>query len=236
MRSSRSAGSSYFAQQPFEVDTAAVAAMTGVAPHVIRNWAARGHIQPLRTEGNRTIYDAEAVVRVAATFGHIPDLRDEDGGPCWAPHCEATTWPDVPVPLCIRHALAVWLHVNDEWYKRLATPPADGWRNGEWDPQLDRVGSQHHLVYFIQVGNRIKIGTTTNLPRRLTQLRSHCAEEPRVLLAVAGDATQEKQVHALFAEDRIRGEWFAPSARLNQFMAERFEQDIRNTHGPLLER
>ena len=64
----------------------ALAAMVGVPAHTIRNWAARGKIQPVRTEGSRTLYDAEAVAKVAARHGYIPDLREQaDCGCCHPP-------------------------------------------------------------------------------------------------------------------------------------------------------
>ena len=34
----------------------------------------------------------------------------------------------------------------------------------------------------------------------------------------------------LFAEERVRGEWFRPSERLLAFIAERADQDIRTVH------
>lgn len=206
----------------YEADTGAVAAMIGVQPHVIRNWAARGRIQPLRTQGNRTIYDAEAVVRAGAAAGYIPDLRkQDDDGYCCKPGCNSPTWPDMDVPLCPQHAMAVWLRVNDEWAKR--HPPAS-----------QPAPSPPAVVYFIQVNDMIKIGTTTCLPARIDALSTHGSGKPEVLLVVPGGRTEEKQAHALFADERVRGEWFRPSGRLLDFIAERQDQDIRSVHGRLV--
>ena len=233
-RSSRDAGE--WAGRKFEVETTAAAAMVGVPVHTIRNWASRGYLQPLRADGTRTIYSADDVARVAARFGYLPDLREEQDQQCCAPSCKWPSWPDVPVPLCYRHAIAIWLHVGDEWNRRLHSGRSGWQEDGEWDPASDRAGSQQPVVYFVQVGELVKIGTTTTMPRRLAELRSHAQHEPRVLLVVPGSYAEEEQVHALFAADRVRGEWFTLSAALEEFMAERHDQDIRNVHGPLLAR
>lgn len=202
----------------YEADTAAVADMIGVPAHTIRNWAARGKLQPLRTEGTRTIYDAETVVRLAARHGYIPELPAQPEGCCY-PSCDGTAWPDMEIPLCRPHAIAVWLRINDEWNKRL--PPVDP----------SSLPPRQPVVYFIQSGELIKIGTTADLTGRLGQLNTTAPEKLKILLVVAGGRTEEKQTHALFAAERVRGEWFRPSERLLEFIADRAGQDIRTVHG-----
>jgi len=201
----------------FEVDTAAAATMAGVPTYTIRNWAARGHLQPLRANGTQTIYDADDVARVAARMGYLPELRDTEG-PCCAPKCDRDSWPDVPIPLCQKHALAIWLHVTDMIEKSFTPAP---------------VLPTSSVVYFIRVGSRIKIGTTTSLIARLDAYRTNGPEEPEVLLVVAGGRTEEKQVHELFKADRVRGEWFTPSAALLDFIAQRQDQDVRKLRSDL---
>lgn len=64
-----------------------------------------------------------------------------------------------------------------------------------------------NVVYFILNGNRVKIGTTTNLRNRVRAL----ALKPRnVIACVPGDRQQEDAMHARFSTLRIgRTEWFA---------------------------
>jgi hypothetical protein len=57
-----------------------------------------------------------------------------------------------------------------------------------------------------------------------------------VLLVLPGSYAEEKQMHALFTADRVRGEWFTISPALTEFMAARHDLDIRNIHGPLIAR
>jgi len=64
-----------------------------------------------------------------------------------------------------------------------------------------------HVVYFILNGNRVKIGTTTNLRNRVRTL----ALKPRnVIACVPGNRQREDEMHAMFSKLRIDGtEWFS---------------------------
>jgi hypothetical protein len=77
------------------------------------------------------------------------------------------------------------------------------------------------FVYFVQAGDGgpIKIGTSKRPNARLASLRTSHAAELRVLAIVPGTARFEAWIHRLFASDRQRGEWFAPSERLCIFIA-----------------
>ncbi|MFD4457683.1 GIY-YIG nuclease family protein [Nocardia sp. NPDC058480] len=65
------------------------------------------------------------------------------------------------------------------------------------------------IVYYLQFGDRIKIGTTINLQRRLGEI-----PHDRVLAIEPGGRALERQRHKEFAEERLTGEWFEPSQRL----------------------
>jgi hypothetical protein len=233
MRSPTDAGD--FAGRKFEVSTAAAAVMVGVPVYTIRNWATRGYLQPVRREGTKAVYDADAVARTAARFGYLPDLRQEQDARCCAPNCDRLSWPDVPIPLCQKCAVAIWLHVGDEWNRRLHDGTGE-WPDGDWDPGRDHAGSQQPVVYFVQVGDLVKIGTTTSLPKRLADLQANAQERARVLLALPGSYLEEKSIHKQFKADRVRGEWFTPSPAMQEFVRAHFDDDIRHVHGPLVAR
>jgi hypothetical protein len=127
------------------------------------------------------------------------------------------------------------LHVGDEWNRRLHDGTGE-WPDAEWNPAVDHAGSQQPVVYFVQIGELVKIGTTISLPKRLTSFRSHAQDPPRVLLAVAGTYPEEKEIHRQFKADRVRGEWFTLSVAMKDYIVSRLSEDIRNVHGPLVAR
>lgn len=66
-----------------------------------------------------------------------------------------------------------------------------------------RKTTAESIVYYMRVGNRIKIGYTTNLTHRLQSLL------PEELLATEpGGRMLEKVRHQQFADLRCGGEWF----------------------------
>lgn len=69
------------------------------------------------------------------------------------------------------------------------------------------------FVYFIQADENgpIKIGFTADDPkRRLSQLQTGNASALKLLGAINGTSSQEKQFHADLSEWRLQGEWFEP--------------------------
>lgn len=66
-----------------------------------------------------------------------------------------------------------------------------------------KPGAHDPIVYFIAFGDRIKIGTTTNLKGRLEAI-----PHDEVLATVPGSFPVERGLHARFAHLRITGEWF----------------------------
>lgn len=67
------------------------------------------------------------------------------------------------------------------------------------------------VVYYVRIGEHIKIGTTTNLVRRMTELYV----QPGALLATEpGGADVESLRHREYADERFGRELFEPSDRL----------------------
>lgn len=79
-------------------------------------------------------------------------------------------------------------------------------------------GKHAPLVYFIRNGNRIKIGTSTDLKRRI---RTLALRAENVALLLAGGKPLERKYHNQFADLRIGNtEWFAYESPLTDFIAE----------------
>jgi hypothetical protein len=87
-----------------------------------------------------------------------------------------------------------------------------------------RPGSSHApVVYYIRAGSMVKIGTSTNLRRRMNALST------RTVIAVEpGDATVETERHEQFGALRRHGEWFEMDPALAAHIVglrERFEAE-----------
>lgn len=80
------------------------------------------------------------------------------------------------------------------------------------------AGKHAPLVYFIRNGNRMKIGTTTDLKRRI---RTLALRPENVVLLFDGGHSAERAFHKQFAEHRIGNtEWFASEGTLTDFVHE----------------
>lgn len=64
------------------------------------------------------------------------------------------------------------------------------------------------VVYFVGARGFIKIGWTTNWPRRLADLQISNPEILQILLIIGRPKSYEKTMHRLFSEHRASGEWF----------------------------
>lgn len=74
-------------------------------------------------------------------------------------------------------------------------------------------------VYFVlrDSDGAIKIGVTTDLRRRISDLRARHGQLS-VLATVEGAATREKLAHLIFADIRLDGEFFKPTPALLAFV------------------
>lgn len=79
-------------------------------------------------------------------------------------------------------------------------------------------GKHAPLVYFIRNGNRMKIGTSTELKRRI---RTLALRAENVALLLDGDRRLERKLHDQFADLRIGDtEWFAYEPPLTDYIAD----------------
>jgi hypothetical protein len=112
--------------------------------------------------------------------------------------CGSKPQEGMPFPICARHAIQVALAVSEVAATRLhqETVPIGTMRRKR--EQERDTGS---LVYYVELpGDRIKIGTTKNLPRRLNALR---VDRGAVLATEPGGVGHERRRHRQFAAYRI---------------------------------
>ena len=129
---------------------------------------------------------------------------------CCYPVCEAPVTQKVSQPLCDKHLISVFRAVSD-----LAK---------QIDPKSDVVASPRVMrdrnpyapvgkVYFMRFGDRIKIGFTTNLHKRLQHVPND-----ELLASMPGSRHTETKMHKQFAHLRIVGEWFSMGPDLLEFI------------------
>lgn len=136
--------------------------------------------------------------------------------------CDAPEAPGVPFPICGPHARELYRYmqglvaeVKDNYLDHRDVHHA--MVQGVADQRHAAANSRWHRVYYLRVGDMIKIGTTRNLQRRMA------AYPPgSVLLAVEPggedvEAIRHRQFGHLLME---RNEWFRPAPDLMAHIAE----------------
>jgi Meiotically Up-regulated Gene 113 (MUG113) protein len=79
---------------------------------------------------------------------------------------------------------------------------------------------ERSMVYFILYGNkRVKIGTSTTVDRRFEQIRQGLPGKAKLHYLTPGDTRLERELHRLFAKDRVAREWFFYSRAIREWIA-----------------
>ncbi len=73
-------------------------------------------------------------------------------------------------------------------------------------------------VYFVRVGDRVKIGRATDPGARIRALQTAHPEALSLVLAIPAHAALEAAIHARFAHLKTRGEWFRVAPDLVAFV------------------
>lgn len=121
-------------------------------------------------------------------------------------HCPADPVPDAPVALCAKHLREVYTFaaemVEQNWDGAVREYVAD--LHDTFKPPKAVKQPLAGWVYFIQFGDRVKIGYTTKPAQRMQGL-----PHDRVIGMVPGTRDDEASWHRLLAPHHIVGEWFA---------------------------
>lgn len=86
--------------------------------------------------------------------------------------CDDFGMEDMPFPICAKHAAQVYRRISQIAQNLGADPlfrvyEMMGFKPG-WQKEDERKKRCHdHVVYYVQIGDHIKIGVTTNLKQRL---------------------------------------------------------------------
>lgn len=82
------------------------------------------------------------------------------------------------------------------------------------------------IVYFARAGdtNRVKIGTTASIRKRIQSLQTGCPDQLDIIFTTPGDKNSEKNFHRMFKKSRISGEWFRYKPQIYSFLKQREER------------
>lgn len=157
--------------------------------------------------------------------------RNPDSSSCTAvgssgKFCNGESLPDAPFPICLTHAADVLRYLRSYMPQTLAgigMAAAEGIEQQRHrDAERRARKPRTDVVYYVQVGKHIKIGTTTSLASRM---RSY-PPDSRLLAYEPGDGELERQRHREFTTDLAMGrEWFLPSDALLAHI-----KDVRSAH------
>jgi hypothetical protein len=155
----------------------------------------------------------------------VPHLRSSQGasahrdnykialGYCIArDHCSGELVAGSPVALCAKHLREVYQFTQDII--------AEGWDSAVRDyvsdlhktfkpPRSVTKQPRQGYVYFIQLGDRVKIGFTENPKQRFRDL-----PHEKIIGIVKGTRADEKGWHVMLADYRVVGEWFVADPEL----------------------
>lgn len=137
------------------------------------------------------------------------ELTDETGADCMA-----ASLAGAPVAICLRHAAEVYQFVCDTKVTRMKRPAKSG-------PSTAAVPERLACVYYIRFGERVKIGTTTDLISRMRTI-----PHDEILAIEPGGHALEHMRHLEFAAWRDKGEWFDPAPEIRAHV-----ESIRLAHG-----
>jgi hypothetical protein len=114
------------------------------------------------------------------------------------------------VPVCDRHAIEVYRTVSA--HMALANPAPTDLLTGNGKPDLMR-SSRLGSVYFVRLGDRVKIGFSAHLRKRMEVI-----PHEEFLGQIPGTMRDEKNLHRRFAHLRTTGEWFKADNELLTFI------------------
>lgn len=131
---------------------------------------------------------------------------------CWR---SAQRWIELPAPLCAEHMIQMAVVLKkvygvflDAGVERV---PTRGPKLPEKLNSLEGI----HVVYYLQFGDRIKIGTSRNLKERLKSI-----PHDKMLAVELGGIPTESKRHQQFQKWGLTGEWFEMAPPLMAHIAE----------------
>jgi len=114
--------------------------------------------------------------------------------------CPELVPEDAPTSLCLHHLIEAYLYIRDRIENTDLMNSGETLINRDYRPSV---------VYYVIFGDRVKIGTTSELTNRLANL-----PYDELLAVEPGGRELERQRHNEWATAHIRGEWFHATPEL----------------------
>ncbi|MFG2276683.1 GIY-YIG nuclease family protein [Streptomyces chartreusis] len=154
---------------------------------------------------------------------------------CAVTECLDTPFLHHPINLCCNHALMVSLNVTDILHANALgqhVTSNDVTEKASVAPDVIWEQNSHPaVVYFLTNGDRVKIGTSTNITARVTAL---ALRKGNAALLLQGGYDLEDALHKRFEVDRIgRTEWFVLSDRIRGYIAQHKAADATLKQPPI---
>lgn len=131
-------------------------------------------------------------------------------GPCAWTECEQPYSTRYPVSLCQTHALLIWSLVDSD-IAETGRPlePTDV-------PTIMEASAEIGWIYYVQVGDKIKVGYTKDLQKRIGQY----PPDSKLLASRPGTLKDERELHSMLTARRAAGrEWYFICDEMGQHIA-----------------
>ena len=132
---------------------------------------------------------------------------------CCIPDCEHLVPRNRSIPVCHSCGVKIAVHHAGDADLALGVQREQQIQREQAKARRDAAYAGQSQVYYIRIGDHIKIGYSTNLKQRISQLR---LQRSALLATEPGGRELEKERHRQFSADRIvsNREDFEPSPRL----------------------
>lgn len=142
---------------------------------------------------------------------------ESDGGR----FCDAPSAPGSPFPICGNHAVELY-----RWMQGMVSDVMDNYREhldvhaamvqGVADQEYAKANTRQHRVYYVRVGDLIKIGMTARLRQRLN---AYPPDAQLLAVEPGGEALEGQRHHQFRHLLAHRKEWFRPGPDLMDHIA-----------------
>lgn len=135
--------------------------------------------------------------------------REYEDRVCMSAKCGKQVPEGISTLLCVEHLRTAWAS-----YELLKGTDADKFREPAKKNTSALCHDAHGSVYFAQVGRYVKIGWSSNVPKRLRELKANA-----LYVTVPGTRADEKAFHKTFHKYLADGaEYFHPTPVLMNYI------------------